>query len=137
MHPDMSARPTRNAAILPPAQDIAHRLPIWIALAELYLDADLAPDDLPILAEKLAASRYTEGELAHILLSELHPVLVTNLMQVAGVWNGFDADWLQARVLARTRARLRWPARLLPLRRATLARAVPLFDRVKELRQAR
>ena len=63
MHPDMSARPTRNAAILPPAQDIAHRLPIWIALSELYLDADLAPDDLRILAEKLRHRATRSGSL--------------------------------------------------------------------------
>jgi hypothetical protein len=120
----------------PPRQDIANRCPVWVALSDLYLDTELYPDDLELLAETLAASPYTTDELKHILLAEVHPACMTNLRQVAGVWSGFDPVWLRASILGRTRAAFRWPARLFRFRNATLARAAPLFARVAELRRS-
>jgi hypothetical protein len=107
---------------------------VWLALSELYLDTELSSDQLEHLAKTLAASPYSRAELEAILLTELHPVLAANLLAVAGVWSGFDAAWLQGRILARSRRRLCWPSWLLPLRRSMLAQAAPLLTRVETLR---
>lgn len=117
--------------------DVAHRLPVWLALSELYLDTELSSAALAHIAAVLAASPYTIGELRYILLHEVHPACVANLLTVAGVWSGFDADWLRQRIQDRSRARLRWPARLLPFRRTALASAAPLFACVPRLREVR
>lgn len=117
--------------------ELAARHPVWMALSEFYLDTELSPRDFERQAEALAASPYSICELTHILLTEVHPVCVTNLLSVAGVWNSFDPDWLRRRILRRRHAWLRWPTRLLPQRRVTLARVGPLFARVSQLRQPR
>ena len=119
-----------------PEQDLANRLPVWTALSEIYLDTELSPDQLELLAKTLAASPYSRDELEHILLAELHPVLAMNLLAVAGVWAGFDAGWLQARILARSGARFRWPTRLFPLRKSIRTSVRPVLVRVDELRQS-
>lgn len=117
----------------PSEQDLVNRRPVWAALSQLYLDSEASAADFRALAATLAGSPYTVDELRRILLSEVHPACVANLLQVAGVWSGFELVWLERRILGRRR----WPVRLLPLRRATLARAEPLFARVGELRGAR
>ncbi len=118
-----------------PQAAAADRRPVWAALSCLYLDSDLTPDDLDHLVRVLAASPYSAVELEWILLTEVHPACVANLLAVAGVWAGFDADWLQDRIIARHRARWRWPARLLPFRKALAMRAAPLFARAARIRQ--
>jgi hypothetical protein len=120
----------------PPDEDLPNRRPVWIAWSDLYLDNELSPGDLEYLAERLAASPYSADELRYILLVEVHPACAGNLRQVAGIWSGFDADWLQQAILSRQRRRLRWPARLIPPRRSILAMATPLFLRVGALRRA-
>jgi hypothetical protein len=120
----------------PPDQDLPNRRPVWNAWSDLYLDNEPSPGDLEYVAERLAASPYSAEELRYILLVEVHPVCAGNLRQVAGIWSGFDADWLEQAILSRQRRRLRWPARLIPPRRSILAMATPLFLRVGALRRA-
>ncbi len=91
----------------PPAEDLAQRRPVWLALSELFLDTDIETL-LPSLAHALAASAYSEAELERILRDEVQPLLQWNLLSVAGVWDGFDAEWLEHSILAR-RHRLRLP----------------------------
>ena len=119
-----------------PAQDIANRQPVWAAFSELYLDTELSAGDSERIAETLSRSPYAMETLEHILFAEVHPICVTNLLQVAGIWNGFDSNLLRQRILRRQRARLRWPARLVPLRRTIRAAAGPILTRVSELRRA-
>ena len=117
----------------PAEQDLVNRRPVWAALSQLYLDSEASAADFRALAATLAGSPYTVDELRRILLSEVHPLCVVNLLQVAGVWGGFELEWLEKQILGRRC----WPVRLLPLRKSTLARAAPLFARVAELRRAR
>jgi hypothetical protein len=119
-----------------PAQDIANRQPVWAAFSELYLDTELSAGDSERIAETLSRSPYAMETLEHILFAEVHPICVTNLLQVAGIWNGFDSNLLQQRILRRQRTRLRWPARLVPLRRTIRAVAGPILTRVSKLRRA-
>jgi hypothetical protein len=82
-----------------PAQ-LAARPPVWLALADLFLDSDARPD-LPRLALTLASSGYDELELSGIWQGELTPPLHTNLKVVAGVWGAWDEAWLFAELEAR------------------------------------
>lgn len=107
---------------------------MWAALSGLYLDTELSAHGLEHLAETLAASPYTIGELEHILLAEVHPACFANLLSVGGVWSGFDPCWLRQRILRRQRAWLRWPVRFLPFRSAMRSEAMDLFIRMADLR---
>lgn len=92
------------------------RIPVWIALSELYLDTDVSAFHAAI-AETLAASPYSPAELRAILIDDVHPALHPNLLSVAGEWAGFDDVWLVERIEAvgrqpRWRRRMsRWFAR--------------------------
>ena len=120
-----------------PALEVANRQLVWAAFSELYLDTELSAGDSERIAETLSQSPYAVETLEHILFAEVHPICVTNLLQVAGIWSGFDSDWLQQRILRRWCARFRWPARLMPLRGTIRAAAGPILTRVMELRRAR
>ncbi|MEE5088562.1 hypothetical protein V2H26_00335 [Xanthomonas euvesicatoria] len=82
---------------------------VWEALSRLYLDSDSCDDDG--IARVLAASPFTLEQLRTMLLYEVHPVLISNLRSVVGVWDGFDPDWLTASIQARHARRWHWPTR--------------------------
>jgi hypothetical protein len=88
------------------AQDLAARTPVWSALSDFYLDTS-PRSFVRSAARTLAASPYSLGELHDILLREVHPVLARNLCATAGVWDGFDIDWL-ARRIVRGQRRAHW-----------------------------
>ncbi|WP_345302618.1 DUF7079 family protein [Lysobacter hankyongensis] len=73
------------------------RIPVWIALSELYLDTDVSVFR-DAIAETLAASPYSVDDLRDILMDDVHPALHANLMSVAGEWAGFDEAWLIERI---------------------------------------
>jgi hypothetical protein len=94
------------------ASDLATRRPVWSAISDLFLDTDttLFEDDV---ADVLAASPYSETELAEILAYEVQPVCWPNVFWWE--WAGFDLEWLEAQILKRRRrTRLLWFS--LPLR---------------------
>ncbi len=85
--------------MLPPARaDLHARRSVWLALSDLFLDTDVN-----LFREGntrlLAASPYSIDELDTILREEIYPACSFNLSQVAGEWAGFDADWLERRIL--------------------------------------
>jgi len=86
----------------PAADDIDARRPVWKAFSALYLDTDYRRE-VRWAARAAAASPYAEAELQAILLHEVHPVLRGNLRVPAGVWDGFDPDWLASTILRRSR----------------------------------
>ncbi|MBD9477783.1 hypothetical protein [Pseudoxanthomonas sp. PXM02] len=91
------------------ASELDIRRPLWIALSDLYLDT---VPDWDRIAGHCARSPFSIAELRRILFDEVHPVVHANLWSVAGVWQGFDADWLVASIVARKRRplfRLPWP----------------------------
>lgn len=85
-----------------PSKDLDRRRRAWKPLSELYLDTELMESDTSRIASKLLASGYTLGQLDEILFRELHPNLISNLLDVAGEWAGFDQNALEKRILART-----------------------------------
>ena len=85
--------------VLRPAQsDLECRRPVWLALSDLFLDTDVNLLRAGNVCT-LAASPYTLDELDAILREEVYPACSFNLSLVAGEWAGFDADWLERRIL--------------------------------------
>jgi hypothetical protein len=76
-----------------------HRMPVWIALSQLFLDTELQEDDHQRIARVLASSPYPEKKLDEILRFEVTPVLKWNLLSVAGEWAGFDEKWLREKLV--------------------------------------
>lgn len=76
------------------------RVPVWVALSELYLDTEVEAFH-DAIATTLAASPFPLDALHAMLVHDVHPVLYTNLMTPVGVWDGFDSEWLVARIRAR------------------------------------
>ena len=83
----------------PSTPDLEARRPVWSALSELFLDTSFTNADIDRIARTLAASPYSEAELNNILLWEVYPACHTNLYWIAGEWSGFDARWLEERIL--------------------------------------
>jgi hypothetical protein len=84
---------------------IERRKPVWAALSELWLDTELADDDLRRIAGVMGRSGYGVEELREIYLFEVAPVVSPNLWTVAGEWAGFDEGWLFAAATRRARKR--------------------------------
>ena len=82
-----------------PETDLPNRTPVWQALSELFLDTWFDSADRDRIAAVLAASPYTMQELDEILLWEVYPVCWSNMYAIAGEWEDFDPEWLQARIL--------------------------------------
>lgn len=72
----------------------------------MFLDTDVTVDR-NWRAAKLAESPYSLDELDAILADEVYPVCKNNLVCVAGVWTGFDPEWLESAILRRM-SRPRW-----------------------------
>lgn len=90
-------------------RDVEARRGARIALSELYLDTELREAELERLGAELARTPFEPEELDRILWEEVHPILWTNTLATAGVWTGFDPDWLEEQIERRQRQRLRWP----------------------------
>ena len=74
--------------------DIKERKSIWLALSEFYLDTELQDSDFRYIASKISESPYSIEEVKKINKYEIFPVLQVNLLSVAGVWSGFQEEWL-------------------------------------------
>jgi hypothetical protein len=80
---------------------LAQRKPVWLALAELYLDTELAEADFARLAAVVRAAGFSWAEAQRINVEEVAPVVISNLWSVAGAWAGFDEKWLCEAILRR------------------------------------
>ncbi|MFZ2752570.1 MAG: hypothetical protein WAZ48_03890 [Lysobacteraceae bacterium] len=90
--------------------DIDVRIPVWVALSDLYLDTDVTLS-YDHIVRTLAASPYPIDALHEMLMHDVHPALYMNLMSVAGEWAGFDEAWLVERITA-VRRQPRWRRRI-------------------------
>ncbi len=66
---------------------------VWLAFADLFLDTDVSIF-YDYIARICAESPFSLQELKYILEREVAPVCAHNLMVSAGVWDGFDEQWL-------------------------------------------
>lgn len=81
-------------------QELLSRLPVWEALADFWLDTELADFQLEHIAQVLAASPYSIAEIKAIHLYEVAPAVSGNLAGATGEWAGFESDWLKDRCRA-------------------------------------
>lgn len=79
---------------------LSRRRPVWSALSELFLDTEVRPS-IAYAALACLESGYDGDELEHIWVHEVSPVLRANMFSSAGVWTGFDEEWLERAILAR------------------------------------
>ena len=93
-------RPFANPSLtsLMDATELARRKPVWLALSEFYLDTELQPADFRRIRTVFDQSGYSEREIRQIDYEEVGPILVGNLLSMAGEWAGFDEASLLAAV---------------------------------------
>lgn len=82
---------------------LQRRRPVWLALSELFLDTEVRPS-IAYAALTCLESGYDGAELERIWVHEVSPVLRANLMSIAGVWAGFDGEWLERQILRRRKS---------------------------------
>lgn len=80
--------------------EIEARVPVWDAIADLFLDTVIDAAMLERVADDLARSPFSIGELRDIYVIEVAPVVHRNLKIVAGEWAGFGREWLRQRIPA-------------------------------------
>lgn len=80
---------------------------VWLLLSELWLDTQLDGFGLRHIADQLRTSGLARAELESIYLYEVAPVVWLNHWSVAGVWDGFDPQWL-SEACRRNQQRGRW-----------------------------
>ncbi|BBM82293.1 DUF7079 family protein [Candidatus Uabimicrobium amorphum] len=73
------------------------RLPVWKAIADLFLDTEIELLYEPI-AQVLANSPYDLRTLNHIYTYEVAPVYHVNLLSVAGEWGGFSEESVKVNI---------------------------------------
>lgn len=78
--------------------EIARRLPVWVALSELFLDTEFKEIACGYVAERLRCSGFELQELEDILRDEVAPAFRPNLL-VAGEWRGWSPDEVPGIVL--------------------------------------
>ncbi|WP_125419511.1 DUF7079 family protein [Hymenobacter rigui] len=74
------------------------RRPVWVALADLYLDTELQEQDFQRIATVCAESGFSWAEIQLINYNEVAPALWFNVQDIAGEWAGWDEEWLIAHI---------------------------------------
>lgn len=72
--------------------EIEHRLPVWHALSDFFLDTELQPEDHARIAASLRASGLSRLELHTIFSDEVAPAFIFNLMSIAGEWCSWSTE---------------------------------------------
>jgi hypothetical protein len=96
--------------------DIEGRHRLWEALSDLYLDNEPTERDFEWIAEVCASSPYSLEEIDCIMFAEVYPALIGNLLSPAGEWAGFNAEWLNNKILTGCRPRIYAPWWLSPVK---------------------
>jgi hypothetical protein len=84
----------------PPDQEIDRRRPVWDALSSFFLDTEFDDEEHRYIAKAIVASAYSPSEIQAILWDEVYPLVESNLRHPAGVWEGFDLDWMQQQIIS-------------------------------------
>jgi hypothetical protein len=99
-----------------PMHDLEHRMPVWAAMTDFFLDTELSSWHFRNMATVCAESPYSERDLERILFTEVWPAFLPNLLSVAGEWAGWQDDFIKQRILATYRRRIYISWRLNPLK---------------------
>ena len=80
--------------------EIARRLPVWCAMACLFLDTEPTDGDYRAAAAAIGEAGFGAQEAQAIFLEEVAPAFAPNLLAIAGEWAGWSDDLVRERVLA-------------------------------------
>lgn len=80
------------------ATDLVERKRAWNLLSDLFLDSDFAEQCYKSIGAQLAKTSFAVSELEYILKYEVAPVVGGNLLSPAGIWDGFDQEWLETEI---------------------------------------
>lgn len=83
-----------------------------IALSRLFLDTEKTTNEIDTIASSLRALSIPTVALGCILRHDVFPILYLNLLSAAGVWEGFDEQWLLGQVETRRATEPGWVKRL-------------------------
>jgi len=84
-------------------EEILVRAPLWEAMSTLWLDTELQDYDFDYIARTMIESGYSPEQLEQIFTTEVAPICGWNMYSVAGVWDGFDEEWLAEEILKNIR----------------------------------
>ena len=101
-------------------------------MADLWLDTELSDEQLAEIATVVKRSGLSHAELEDVFALELAPFLGANLWATAGVWTGFDPEWICAQARAR-KGNYRFHHRVLAALGLTTYAARPAWNRVKQI----
>jgi hypothetical protein len=85
-------------------KELERRVPVWCALAELFLDTELQPTDFARIASVISNTGLSAGDAEKILEDEVAPVFTPNMLGVAGEWAGWPEDFVKERMMAHLNA---------------------------------
>jgi hypothetical protein len=67
---------------------------LWIAMSNLWLDTELTDEAIAEIAQVVRESKLGRAELEDVFRFELAPFLGKNHSSLAGVWEGFEPEWV-------------------------------------------
>ena len=82
----------------PDSAEIERRLPLWTALADLFLDTDVMLC-VPNVARVIVEDGWSIDEAEEALRWEVRPAFYRNLVNIAGEWAGWDPHEVSRAVL--------------------------------------
>lgn len=89
--------PDNNDVFLSP-EEISRRLPLWCALADLFLDTDSDPAVYKAIHKIAEENNFSLTETIAILKEDVLPAFGTHLMSVAGEWSGFEEEYVLKKI---------------------------------------
>jgi hypothetical protein len=79
--------------------DVERRLPLWTALADLFLDTDVMLC-VPHISRTIAEGGWSIDEAENALRWDVRPAFYSNLFNIAGEWEGWDPAYVRNAVIA-------------------------------------
>jgi len=69
-------------------------------MSTLWLDTELQDYDYEYIARTMIESGYPLDQLELIFTTEIAPICSWNMYSAAGIWDGFDQEWLSEKILS-------------------------------------
>lgn len=80
-------------------QDIENKKAIWFTISDLYLDSELDDFDFKRIALDIYNSSFSIKKVIEIDKYDVFPVLIYNLLSVAGIWGSFEKESLNNAII--------------------------------------
>lgn len=71
---------------------------LWAAFSDIFLDTELDVALYENIARICIESPFSAEECEKIFWNEVYPICIGNMLVPAGVWDGFDKEWLEASI---------------------------------------